>query len=73
MDGFDNDTNVIIMAATNRADVLDKALLRPGRFDRKITINLPNLEDRIKIIEVHAINKPLDKKIDYRKIASSTV
>jgi len=61
------------MAATNRADVLDKALLRPGRFDRKITINLPNLEDRIKILEVHAANKPVDKKIDMRRIASSTV
>lgn len=73
MDWFDNDTNVIIMAATNRADVLDKALLRPGRFDRKITINLPNLEDRIKILEVHAANKPIDKKFDLRKIASATV
>lgn len=73
MDWFDNDTNVIIMAATNRADVLDKALLRPGRFDRKITINLPNLEDRVKILEVHATNKPIDKKIDLRKIASATV
>jgi cell division protease FtsH len=73
MDGFDNDTNVIIMAATNRADVLDKALLRPGRFDRKITINLPNLEDRAKILEVHAANKPIDKKFDLRKIASATV
>lgn len=73
MDWFDNDTNVIIMAATNRADVLDKALLRPGRFDRKITINLPNLEDRIKILEVHTRNKPIDKNIDLRKIASSTV
>ncbi len=54
MDGFEKDTNVIVLAATNRADVLDKALLRPGRFDRKVTINLPNLEDRIKILEVHA-------------------
>ena len=73
MDWFDNDTNVIIMAATNRADVLDKALLRPGRFDRKITINLPNLEDRIKILEVHAANKPIDKKFDLKRIASATV
>ncbi|EKE26568.1 MAG: hypothetical protein ACD_4C00240G0001 [uncultured bacterium (gcode 4)] len=73
MDWFDNDTNVIVMAATNRADVLDKALLRPGRFDRKITINLPNLEDRIKILEVHGKNKPLDKDIDLRKIAWTTV
>ena len=60
MDGFDNETNVIVMAATNRADVLDKALLRPGRFDRKVTINLPTLEDRKKILEVHAKNKPID-------------
>lgn len=73
MDGFENDTSVIILAATNRADVLDKALLRPGRFDRKVTINLPNLEDRIKILEVHAKGKPLAKDIDMRKIASSTV
>lgn len=50
MDGFGADTNVIVMAATNRADVLDKALLRPGRFDRKVTINLPMLEDRKKIL-----------------------
>ncbi|MCK9272607.1 ATP-dependent zinc metalloprotease FtsH [Candidatus Gracilibacteria bacterium] len=73
MDGFDNDTNVIVMAATNRADVLDKALLRPGRFDRKITINLPNLEDRIKILEVHSKNKPIDKGVDLRRIAGTTV
>jgi cell division protease FtsH len=54
MDGFETETSVIVLAATNRADVLDKALLRPGRFDRKVTINLPNLEDRIKILEVHS-------------------
>ena len=73
MDGFDNDTNVIIMGATNRADVLDKALLRPGRFDRKVTIHLPNLEDRIAILEVHARNKPLAKDVNFRKVASSTI
>lgn len=73
MDWFDNETNVIIMGATNRADVLDKALLRPGRFDRKVTINLPNLEDRIAILEVHARNKPISKKINFRSIASSTI
>jgi cell division protease FtsH len=72
MDGFDNETNVIVLAATNRADVLDKALLRPGRFDRKVTINLPNLEDRTKILEVHAKNKPLEN-VDLRKIAATTV
>lgn len=69
MDGFDNDTNVIVMAATNRADVLDKALLRPGRFDRKVTINLPTLEDREKILEVHKKNKPLSEEINWKKIA----
>lgn len=73
MDGFDNETNVIILAATNRADVLDKALLRPGRFDRKVTIRLPHMEDRVKIFEVHAKNKPLNKDVDLRKIASATV
>lgn len=73
MDGFETDTSVIVLAATNRADVLDKALLRPGRFDRKVTINLPNLEDRIKILEVHAKGKPLAKDVDFRKIASATV
>lgn len=73
MDGFETDTSVIVLAATNRADVLDKALLRPGRFDRKVTINLPNLEDRIKILEVHSKGKPLAKDVDFRKIASSTV
>jgi len=73
MDGFDNETNVIILAATNRADVLDKALLRPGRFDRKVTIRLPHMEDRVKIFEVHSKNKPLDKDVDLRKIAAATV
>ncbi len=73
MDGFDNDTSVIVLAATNRADVLDKALLRPGRFDRKVVINLPNLEDRVKILEVHAKGKPLDRDVDLKRVASSTV
>lgn len=73
MDWFDQDTNVIVMAATNRADVLDKALLRPGRFDRKVTINLPNLEDREKILKVHANGKPVSKLVDFKVIASQTV
>jgi len=73
MDWFDQDTNVIIMAATNRSDVLDKALLRPGRFDRKVTINLPNLEDRVKILQVHTKNKPISKDINFKDIASQTV
>lgn len=73
MDGFDNETSVIVLAATNRADVLDKALLRPGRFDRKIVINLPNLEDRKKILQVHAKGKPLADDVDFSKIAATTV
>lgn len=73
MDGFDNDTNVIVMAATNRADVLDKALLRPGRFDRKVTINLPTLEDRKKILEVHAKGKPFADDVRWDKIGAITV
>jgi cell division protease FtsH len=73
MDGFDNETNVIVMAATNRADVLDKALLRPGRFDRRVTINLPTLEDRKKILEVHAKGKPFDDEVNWDKIASITL
>ena len=73
MDGFENDTNVIVMAATNRADVLDKALLRPGRFDRKITVNLPNQSDREKILAVHAKNKKIEKNVDFKALASSTV
>jgi cell division protease FtsH len=73
MDGFDNETNVIIMAATNRADVLDSALLRPGRFDRKVTINLPTLEDRKKILEVHAKGKPFSDDVRWDRIAGITI
>ena len=73
MDGFDNETNVIIMGATNRADVLDQALLRPGRFDRKVTISLPNQKDREAILEVHARNKPLVGDVKLDRIAAATV
>ena len=73
MDGFDNDTNVIVIGATNRADVLDKALVRPGRFDRKITVNLPNLSDREQILQIHASTKKIVKEIDYKSLASKTV
>jgi len=73
MDGFDNDTKVIVMAATNRADVLDRALLRPGRFDRKVTINLPTLEDRKQIIMIHAKQKPLASDFDIDRTAALTV
>ncbi len=73
MDWFDNETNVIVMAATNRADVLDKALLRPGRFDRKVTIHLPTLEDRKLILEVHAKWKPFADDVRWDKIAAITI
>ena len=73
MDGFDNDTNVIVIGATNRADVLDKALLRPGRFDRKITVNLPNQADREQILIVHGKNKKLADDVDFKALAASTV
>lgn len=73
MDGFDNDTNIIVMWATNRVDVLDKALLRPGRFDRKIQVNLPNIADREEILKIHTSNKKVVKDINYRALASKTV
>ncbi len=73
MDGFDNETNVIVMGATNRVDVLDKALLRPGRFDRKITVNLPNQSDREQILHIHAEGKKIDKDVDLKALAGSTV
>ncbi len=72
MDGFNTETNVIVMAATNRPDVLDPALLRPGRFDRRITLELPDINDREAILQVHAKNKPMDKDVDLRKIAERT-
>ena len=73
MDGFDNETNLIIMAATNRVDVLDKALLRPGRFDRKVTINLPTQADRELILNIHSKGKPLNEDVDMHKVAGITV
>ena len=72
MDGFETDTNVIVMAATNRPDVLDPALLRPGRFDRQVVLDLPDIKDREAILKVHAKNKPLAKDVNMRKIAERT-
>ncbi len=72
MDGFDTDTNVIILAATNRPDVLDPALLRPGRFDRRVIISRPDIKDRQAILKVHARGKPLTKSVDLREIAQRT-
>lgn len=72
MDGFDRDTKVIVMAATNRPDVLDSALLRPGRFDRRVFLDLPDLNEREAILKIHAKNKPLDTNVDLKKIATRT-
>jgi cell division protease FtsH len=72
MDGFDTSTNVIIMAATNRPDILDPALLRPGRFDRHVVIDLPDIKGREAILEVHAKGKPLAKEVDLETVAKET-
>ncbi|MEA3442065.1 MAG: ATP-dependent zinc metalloprotease FtsH [Chloroflexota bacterium] len=72
MDGFDTNTNVIVMAATNRPDILDPALLRPGRFDRHIIIDLPDIQGRKAILEVHAKNKPLAKEVNLETLAKET-
>ena len=72
MDGFDESTNIIIIAATNRPDILDNALLRPGRFDRQIFINKPDILGREQILNVHAKNKPLGKTVDLKVIAKRT-
>ena len=69
MDGFEKETNVIVMAATKRPDILDAALTRPGRFDRRVIIDMPNLIEREEILKVHARNKPLEAKTDLKKIA----
>ncbi len=72
MDGFDPNIGVIVVAATNRPDVLDPALLRPGRFDRRVVLDLPDIRDREEILAIHAINKPLSKEVSLRKIAERT-
>lgn len=72
MDGFDTDTNIIVMAATNRPDILDPALLRPGRFDRRIVIDRPDLNGRLAILKVHARGKPMDPDVDLEAIARAT-
>jgi cell division protease FtsH len=72
MDGFDTDTNVIIIAATNRPDVLDPALLRPGRFDRRVILDKPDIRGREAILEVHARGKPLAPDVDLKTLAKAT-
>lgn len=72
MDGFDNDSGVIVIAATNRVDMLDKALLRPGRFDRHVNVTLPERKDRLEILKVHFKNKPVTKDVDLEALAAKT-
>lgn len=72
MDGFETDTNVIVLAATNRADVLDPALLRPGRFDRRVGITLPERKEREAILKVHFANKPTDPSVNLNALAGKT-
>merc|ERR1712216_888131 len=72
MDGFEGNTGVIVLAATNRPDVLDSALLRPGRFDRQVTVDRPDVAGRIRILKVHARGKTLAKDVDFDKIARRT-
>ena len=72
MDGFDNDSGVIVMAATNRVDMLDKALLRPGRFDRHVNVTLPERKDRLEILKVHFKGKPISEDVDLEALAKKT-
>ena len=73
MDGFDNDTNIVMIAATNRPDVLDPALLRPGRFDRQITVDLPDVKGRHDILKIHTKNKPLANNVALESMAKATI
>jgi cell division protease FtsH len=73
MDGFDTNTSVIVIAATNRPDILDPALLRPGRFDRRVMLDLPDITGRLAILKVHTNGKPLDKDADMETVAKGTV
>ena len=72
MDGFAENSGIIILAATNRPDVLDPALLRPGRFDRQVVIGIPDVKGREEIFKVHSKNKPLDKSVDAGVLARRT-
>ncbi|MEX2361606.1 MAG: ATP-dependent zinc metalloprotease FtsH, partial [Patescibacteria group bacterium] len=72
MDGFESSSNVIVLAATNRPDVLDPALMRPGRFDRKVVLDLPDRVERTEILKIHSQNKPFDSKVNFVEIAKST-
>lgn len=72
MDGFEASSSIIVMAATNRADILDPALMRPGRFDRQIYVNVPDVKGREEIFKVHSRNKPLASDINFKSLARLT-
>lgn len=72
MDGFEPNESVVVIAATNRPDILDKALLRPGRFNRRVEVGLPSQEDRVKILKIHARGKPMEEDIDFENVARGT-
>ena len=72
MDGFDTSTNIIVLAATNRPDILDPALLRPGRFDRRVMLDNPDVRGRLEILRVHAKGKPLSEDVDFEAVAKQT-
>ena len=72
MDGFETNTNLIVIAATNRPDILDPALLRPGRFDRRVVLDMPDIKEREAILKIHARNKKLDKDVNLRQLAERT-
>lgn len=73
MDGFNPNDNVIVLAATNRGDLLDPALMRPGRFDRRVTLDLPDIEERKRILLIHSKGKPISRDVDWEKVARRTV
>ena len=72
MDGFDSSVNVIVLAATNRPDILDPALLRPGRFDRRVVLDLPDIAGRLKVLQVHSKGKPVDSEVNMEVVAKET-
>jgi hypothetical protein len=72
MDGFEGNTGIIVIAATNRADILDPALLRPGRFDRQVTVDVPDQKGRLEILKVHARNKKLDGEVELQEVRGHT-
>ncbi len=73
MSGFDDNEGIIVVAATNRIDILDEALLRPGRFDRQVEVSLPDINGRYEILKLHSKNKPISKEVDLKKVATETV